>query len=345
MVYEKLAAMLGSYIFKRVVKTIVTIFIVLTLTFFIIRLMPGNPIDIYINNLITTTGISYEEARNQALALFSIDLDKPLYLQYIDYINNLFRGDLGKSIVTIGVPVVDIVFEFLPWTVFTVGFSLLVSFTLGIVCGMIMAYRRGGIFDNVLSALSSILSAIPNFLIGIIFLTVLGVYTRIIPIEAMRGAISPYVKPGLTLEFFSDVLFHAAMPIATYIVTTFGAWALLMKNSTLSTLGEDYVMAAKGRGLPESRITYSYVGRNAILPLFTNLAISIGFIFGGSVLIESVYLYRGIGLRLVEAINSRDYPVMQGIFLIVTAVVILSNFLADTLYSKLDPRVRVGGGG
>lgn len=330
-----------SYPFIRGLRALLAIFGVVTFTFFIIRLMPGNPIDIYINNLIISYGLSYEEAKNMALALFSIDLEKPLPLQYVEYMANLLRGDLGKSIVSIGTPVSKIIAEFLPWTVFTVATALLISFTLGILLGMFAAYRRGSAFDSIITTLFSVLSSIPNFIIGILFIVFLGVYWRVVPFDMLRGAYSPYMKPGFTLEFIVDVLRHAAFPILTYVVTTMGSWTLLMRSSTITVLGEDFVLVAKARGLPERRIVTSYVGRNAILPLFTNLTISIGFVFGGSVLIESVYVYRGIGLRLVEAITTRDYPVMQGIFLVMTVAVVLANYIADILYGVLDPRIRV----
>jgi len=184
---------------------------------------------------------------------------------------------------------------------------------------------------------------VPNYIIGILLLVFIGVRWELMPISKMRGSMTPGIQPGLTPEFIADVFFHAALPIATYVLTTIGGWMLTMKSSTISTLGEDYVTVAKARGLSEARITTAYVGRNAALPLFTQLAISIGFIVGGSILIEQVFVYQGIGYQLLVAINNRDYPVMQGIFLIITASVVLSNLFADFLYSRLDPRVRITG--
>jgi len=338
-----LQKILSSYPFIRGVRALAVVFGSITFTFFIIRLMPGNPVDVYINTLISTYGLSYQDAKAQALALFSINLDEPLYLQYISYVANLFRGDLGKSIVSVGTPVAKIIADFLPWTVFTVATALFISFSIGILVGMYMAYRRGGVLDSILSTLFSVLTSVPNFIVGILLIVFLGVQWKLVPFDMLRGSYSPYVTPGFTAEFILDVLKHAAFPIATYVITTIGIWSLSMRGSTISFLGEDYVFMARARGLPERRIAITYVGRNAILPLFTSLAISIGFIFGGSVLIESVFVYRGIGLRLLEAINSRDYTVMQGIFLIITIAVIVSNYIADLLYSVLDPRVRTGG--
>jgi peptide/nickel transport system permease protein len=219
----------------------------------------------------------------------------------------------------------------------------MISFTLGIFLGMVVAYRRGGIVDTVVSTIASIVSAIPNYLIAIMVIIILGVQTSVLPIAKMRGSLSPNMQVGLTPEFIGDVFFHAALPMLVYVLTTIGNWMLLMKSSTTATLEEDYVTVARARGLSDGRITTAYVGRNAALPLFTQLAISIGFVVGGSFLIEEYFVYQGVGLLLLQSIRARDYPVMQGVFLIVTIAVIASNLLADLLYSRLDPRIRVTG--
>jgi peptide/nickel transport system permease protein len=189
--------------------------------------------------------------------------------------------------------------------------------------------------------LASILSSIPNYLLGIMLIIYLGVIWKLIPVSQMRGSLSPGVTPGFNLVFILDALKHAALPILTYVLTTVGSWMLTMKSSTISVLEEDYVTVARAKGLKEGRITTSYVGRNASLPLFTLLAISIGFVVGGSVLIETVFTYQGIGYILLQAVNKRDYTVMQGVFLIITLSVIFANFMADILYSWLDPRIQL----
>ncbi|NMB25438.1 MAG: ABC transporter permease [Firmicutes bacterium] len=333
-----------NLLLQRLARALLTIYIATTLSFFLIRLMPSNPVQIYITQLISTFGLSYQEAANMASSLFSIDLDRPMILQYFDYLGNLARGNLGKSLISHGTSVTSMIAEFLPWTLFSVGTSLLISYVLGVLLGMVIAYRRGSMLDHVLTTLASILSSIPNYIVAILVLIFLGVRWKIVPITAMRGSLSPGVVPGFTWEFFGDAFFHAFMPILTYVITTVGRWMLMMKNSTLNTLGEDYVTVAKARGLKNRTITISYVGRNAILPLVTNLAISIGFIIGGAALIEGIFVYKGIGWILLSSINQRDYPVMQGVFLCITVSVVLSNLAAELLYSRLDPRIRVPGG-
>ncbi len=330
-----------NYMLRRVAAALFKIWIVITITFFIVRLMPTNPIDAYVNELMDQYGFSYEEAKDQAAALFNIDLDSSLWDQYVQYMVNLFHGDLGTSYRSKGTPVIKMIAKFLPWTLFSVGVSLLISFTLGILLGMIMAYRRESLLDHTLSALASIFSAIPNYLVGMMILVFLGVQWKIFPITKMRGSMSPGMRPAFTWAFIKDIFYHASLPILTYVLTTIGTWMLAMKSSTISTLGEDYITVAKARGLPERRIVTAYVGRNASLPLFTQLAISIGFIVGGSALIEFIFVYQGIGQLLLSSINTRDYPVMQGVFLVITISVILANFLADFVYGWLDPRIRI----
>jgi len=328
-----------KYLAQRIARAILTIFLVVSFTFFLIRLMPGNPIDLYVQEQVTTYGQTYEQALEQARGFFALDLDAPLSAQYAQYLGNLARGDLGQSILSPGTPVSSLIKKFLPWTLFSVGLALMISFTLGVTLGMLMAYRRESWIDHVLTVIATVTTAVPNYLIGILLLVVLGVQTNLINVAAIRGSLSPGVRPGLTLTFLLDALSHAALPITTYVMATAGSWMLSMKSNTLGTLGEDYVGFARARGLPDRRIAVAYVGRNALLPLFTQLTVAIGFVVGGSALIEYIFNYQGIGLVLYDSIVRRDYTVMQGVFLVITVSVVLANLLADLLYGRLDPRV------
>lgn len=339
---ETLRKVWQSYYLRRLVKALLTIFVVTTLTFFLIRLMPGNPLDIYISQQLAQ-GVPLIEAQQMAAALYQIDLDKPLWLQYLDYIWSLLHGDFGMSIVSTRTPVSDLILRFLPWTLFVVSVSLVTSFVLGILLGTVTAYRRNTLLDHVLTSLASIISAVPNYIVGVLIIVYFGVRWKWFDVAAVRGSLSPGVHPEWSWAFLSDALYHAALPIITYVVTTVGNWMLAMRSSTMATLGEDYVMVARARGLSDQRIATAYVGRNAVLPLFTSLAISIGFVVGGSTLIESVFTYQGIGMKLSSALTSRDYPVMQAIFIIICTSVVAANLLADLLYGLLDPRIRIEG--
>ena len=336
-------AILGSFLLRRVLRAFLTVFFVSTLIFFLVRLMPGDPVQVYINQQMTQYGYSYEDAANQARSLFAIDTDQPKLLQYLDYLKNLASGDLGMSLTAAGTSVSSIILSRIWWTVFSVGTALLLSFALGSLIGMLMAYRRGGLFDGVMTTVGSLLSSVPNYILALLVIVLFGVRWELIPYTKMRGSYSSGVHPGWNFEFFWDAIYHAILPISVYVLTTIGGWMLLMKSSTISALEEDFVTAARARGIPEWRVLIFYVGRNAILPLFTTLTISIGFVAGGSLLVEPIFQYQGIGSRLYESINQRDYPTLQGIFLVITISVVIANLLADLLYSRLDPRIRSKG--
>jgi peptide/nickel transport system permease protein len=332
-----------NYVLRRVLKAILTVYLVATGTFFLVRLLPGNPVDVYINQQIVQYGLSYDEAASQASGLFSFDPDKPMIEQYWEYLSGLVTGDLGHSLLSPATSVLDIIFDYLPWTLFSVGLGVLISFTLGMVLGMVMAYRREGWLDHLLSLLGSLLHSVPNYLMATLIVVLFGVQLEILPIAEMRGAYSPGVKPNLSFDFISDAMYHAYLPITVYVLTTIGGWMLVMKSSTVETLGEDYVTVARARGLTDARIRSAYVGRNAVLPLFPQFAITLGFVVGGSILVEKVFQYQGIGFLLLQSVERRDYPVLQGILLVVTIAVVAANLIADLLYSRLDPRVRVTG--
>lgn len=181
-----LAAVVNSYIFRKLLRTFITIFVVTTIIFFLIRLLPGNPIEIYVNQLVVTYGIPYHEALDQAAALFAIDLDQPVLLQYVSYLKNMLQGNLGMSVLSPGTSVTEVIVRFLPWTLFSVGMGLLISFVIGITLGVMMAYRRDSLLDHGLTIFSSIMSSVPDFLVGLLLVVWLGVQWKILPIAAMR---------------------------------------------------------------------------------------------------------------------------------------------------------------
>ena len=275
---------------------------------------------------------------------FSIDT-----LRFQCLLKDVVHLDFGQSLLSPGVDVMSIIAARLPWTLFTVGLGLLSSFIIGIVLGTLMAFKRDKWYEPLVSGFASFLSAIPDFLIAIFLLLIFGVFTfgtghTIIPITSLRGNYSMFVTPGWNMAFIKDVLLHGLLPILTYMFSQLGIWILLMKGSTTSTLNTDYVTIAKVRGLKSSTILTNYIGRNAMLPIVTEFAMRLGFIIGGSLIIEQLFVYQGIGLELLNATNGRDYPLMQGIFLIMTSAIVLCNFLAEVLYVVLDPRIKLQGG-
>ena len=331
-------------ILQAIVKALLTVFVTASITFFLIRLMPGNPIDIKIDELTKDGLMSYQEARAQAASLFSIDLERPLPLQYVEFIGSLAHGDLGYSFVSQGTPVTSIVLAVLPWTLLTVGTGVFLSFAAGVFLGLVAAYNRNKPIDHVLYLGGSIVSSVPSYFMPLLIILVFGLQLRWIPITQMRGTYSSGLQPGFSLDFIGDVMVHAALPITVFFLASIGHWILSMKSATVNALEEDYVSAARARGLSDGRIMTAYVGRNAVLPLVTQFAITTGYVIGGSILIEQYFVYQGVGLRLNAALLQRDYPVMQGIFVMVTLSVVLANLLADVLYTRLDPRIGRAGG-
>jgi peptide/nickel transport system permease protein len=340
----RLRRLMRSHTLGIFARAVVTIWAAITVTFFLIRLMPGSPADVHIDFLMKQQGMTYDEARARAEAQFKFDPDANVLAQYAEYIGRLARLDLGESITATGTRVIDQIARFLPWTVFSVGLGLFISFTLGVTIGALMAYQRGSWLDHSFSLLASILSAVPNYIWGLLILIVCGVQLGWFQIGALRGTYDPALTPGLNLAFILSVLSHAALPVLVYVLGSIGRWMLNMRSSAISALGAEYVSAARARGLPPPRIGLAYVGRNAVLPMFTLLATDISFIIGSSVIVEELFAYRGIGSFFYWSIAQRDYTSMQGVFLVMALAVVLSNLLADLLHGWLDPRVRAGGG-
>jgi peptide/nickel transport system permease protein len=328
---------------------LVTVLVVTTIIFFLIRLMPSNPVQRYIEEQMVQYGLTYDEAKNRAAFLFSMDLDKSVFQQYLDYIGNVARLDFGNSLLSPGVPVMKIIAARLPWTLFTVGTGLLLSFIVGVVIGALMAFKRDKWYEPIVTGFASFLSAIPDFLIAIILLLFLGVIkwngnNTILSIGMMRGTYSMNVTPGWNFAFIKDIFMHGSVPILTYMLSQVGIWILLMKGATTGTLSADYVISAKIRGIRPAKVLSSYIARNAMLPIVTEFAMRLGFVVGGALIIEQLFVYQGIGLELLRATSGRDYPLMQGVFLVMSITIVVSNFLAEVMYVLLDPRIKTGGG-
>ena len=238
--------------------------------------------------------------------------------------------DLGKSLTSPGTPVSSIIMRFLPWTIFAVGTGD-PQFHLWHPAGPLDGAPRMN-FDHSLTVFASATSSIPNYLIAILLLVWFGVAWKILPIGAMRGSLSPGVKPGFNLHFFGDALYHAALPITTYVLASIGGWMLSMKSSTIGTLGEDYVTVAGTRayGLAHhDRLRRAQRCAAALYPAYNCHRLRHGWFL----LIEQIFQYQGIGYVLATAINQRDYPLMEAIFLVITVTVVFANLLADILYS------------
>jgi peptide/nickel transport system permease protein len=309
-----------------------TLWAAITINFFLPRLMKGDAVDQYLARNRTVS----PEAADALRALLGLDTDRSLWQQYLDYWGLLLRGDLGVSLLHGLRPVTEVIAQALPWTVGLVGFATIVSFLIGTIGGAIVGWRRGSRAD-VLIPITTFLSTIPYFWLGLLAIAVFSVNLAWFPIGKAYGV---GVSPAFTPEFIGQVIHHGTLPALTIIVASLGGWMLGMRNMMLTVLDEDYITVAQAKGMPSSRVLWRYAARNAVLPQIQSFALSIGFIVGGTIVMEMVFSYPGVGKLLLDATNAKDYALMQGVFLVITLSVLIANILADIAYAFLDPRTR-----
>ncbi|HCJ49204.1 MAG TPA: peptide ABC transporter permease [Microbacterium sp.] len=309
-----------------------TLWAAITINFFLPRFMKGDAVDQY---LARNRNVS-PEAAEALRALLGIDTDKSMWQQYLDYWALLLRGDLGVSLLHGLRPVSEVISQALPWTVGLVGFATIISFLIGTIGGAIVGWRRGSRAD-VLIPITTFLSTIPYFWLGLLAIAVFSVNLKWFPIGKAYGV---GMSPEFTPEFIGQVIHHGTLPAVTIIIASLGGWMLGMRNMMLTVLDEDYITVAQAKGMPNSRVLWRYAARNAVLPQIQSFALSIGFIVGGTIVMEMVFSYPGVGKLLLDATNAKDYALMQGVFLVITLSVLIANVLADVAYAFLDPRTR-----
>jgi peptide/nickel transport system permease protein len=307
--------------------------VALTLNFFLPRLMPGDPATALFARF---RGRLAPEAMAALRETFGLT-DAPLWSQYLTYLGHALRGDLGISVAYFPSPVTAVIATGLVWTLFLAGTAVVVSFALGTLLGVAAAWWRRGWVDTWLPAALVFLGAFPYFWLAMVALYALGFTLGWFPLGHAYG---DDLTPGWNAAFLADVARHAVLPIGTIVVATLGGWLLSMRNTMISVLGSDYVNLARAKGLPPSRVALRYAARNALLPSVTGFGMALGFVLGGSLLTEIVFSYPGQGYLLVQAVRNQDYPLMQGIFLVITLAVLGANWLVDLVYLWLDPRTR-----
>jgi len=322
-----------KFLARRIGFYTLTAWAAITLNFFIPRMMPGDPVDALINRY---RGQMSTDAIASLYALFGLDKDASLWSQYTDYWGNLLHGDLGLSFTFFPTPVGDVVAQSLPWTVALVGVSTVISFLLGTLVGVLIGWRRGTWADALLPV-ATFFSAVPYFWLGLIAIMAFAVTWPILPAS---GGYDGGLVPGWSGEFIGSAVSHAVLPAITIVVSSVAGWMLGMRNMMVTVTSEDYVTVAQAKGLSESRVMLGYAARNAVLPQVSGFALSLGFIVSGTLVMEMVFSYPGIGFVLFQAVSAKDYPLMQGVFLIITLSVLVANMLADLLYVVLDPRTR-----
>lgn len=320
-----------KYLLQRLGFYVFTAWAAITINFFIPRLIPGDPVMALINRFQMDT-----DAMESLYVLFGLDENTSMWQQYIDYWAQLARGDLGLSFTFFPTPVSEVLAQSLPWTIALVGITTVISFMLGTGAGVLAGWRRGSWIDGVIPV-TTFLSSIPFFWLGLIMITLFAGPGGAFP---SSGGFDPGVVPGWDAEFIGSAVHHSLLPAVTILISSVSGWVLGMRNMMVAVASEDYITVAHAKGLPERRVMLGYAARNALLPNVSGFALSLGFIVGGTLLVEIVFSYPGLGYQLFQAVGAKDYPLMQGIFLIITLSVLLANFLADVVYVLLDPRTR-----
>ncbi|SDU60340.1 ABC transporter permease [Jiangella alkaliphila] len=312
----------------------------IVLNFLLPRLMPGDPSSAIVEELERVSGQQVPPETLQSIRAIFGDPSQNLGEQFAGYLGQLARFDLGVSIVNFPVPVGDLVWQALPWTLLLVGVTTVAAFLLGTGLGVLAGWKAGSRFDAVVTPLTTFLSSVPYFWVALLALWVFGFLLGWFPLS---GGYDPNLTEGLNLPFLASVLHYGALPATTIVFSAFGGWLLGMRNMMVTTVREDYVLLAQAKGLAPGRVMLRYAARNAMLPSFTGFAMALGGVVGGALLTEIVFSYPGIGYLMYEALQKRDYPMMQGVFLLITLAVLLANLVADSVYVLLDPRIREQG--
>jgi peptide/nickel transport system permease protein len=328
------------YLLRRFAVLVLTLWVAVTVNFALPRLMPGNPVQTKLAAIPSISPLARKALEHQ----FGLDTHQSIVGQYFSYLGQILHGNLGRSFTFYPTTVGSMIRQSLPWTLGMVGFATLLAFFLGCSLGMLAAWRRGAVggnrnsrLDTVLVPMGVMFGAMAPFWLATLFVYFLAFKLGWFPVGGSRTPGAP--TGGLSGLF--DVLKHAVLPALTLTIVSLGGWVLLMRNSMLTVMNDDFVKFARAKGLSDRTIAYRYAARNAILPIFTQLALALGIIVGGQVFIEIVFSYQGIGYWLLQGVLNEDYPLMQGIFLIITVTLLVFNFLADAFYVLLDPRVRV----
>jgi peptide/nickel transport system permease protein len=322
-----------AFLLRRLAFYLAAFLAAATINFFLPRMMPGDPIEI----MFASAGSELSLENLNALKLTFGFIDAPMGEQYLRYLQSVFTGDLGRSIKYFPLPVTELLGRALVWTVGLVGIATLVSFLLGTFLGVMAAWRRGTLFDSIVSLLAIFSSSVPGVVISLIMLFVFGYTLGWFP----NGyAADPMLDPGFNWTYISSVIFHGTLPMLTLLIVLTGGFAVTMRNNMINLLGEDYIVMGRAKGLSDDNVMLWYAARNALLPTVSSLAIAIGTILSGSLIVEVVFNYPGLGNTLYQAILARDYPVIQGQLLIMTAAMLVSNFVVDLSYVLLDPRLK-----
>lgn len=329
------------YILKRLGFYLIAFVAAITINFMIPRLMPGDPVQMYMAKLYQTSGKIDTETIAAVEKLFGFSKDKPILESYVEYVGNILIGNWGKSFSQFPLSVTEALSRGLSWTVFLMGTSLIVSFIINNLLGILAAWRRGSKVDSFLTVGGQLMSNIPAVVLALL-ISYTFARSETFGIFPSGYAVTPLFRPANVFQYIADVAYHAFLPVSCTVLLQLNG-IMGMRANMINQLGEDYITMGRAKGVPERKLMFSYGARNALLPVATTFAMQVGFMLGGSLIIEIVFNYPGLGKVMLGALNSRDYPLMQGILLMSTILMLSANFIADMMLLVLDPRLRKQG--
>jgi peptide/nickel transport system permease protein len=322
------------YLLSRLGLYLVALWGSLTINFLLPRLAPGDPA----SSLLSRMSGDLTPAQVNALrVLYGVNTRVPLVRQHLIYLGNLAHGNLGISITYFPTTVSAVIRSAILWTVLLGTLSVAIGFVIGVSLGILVAWRRATVVDSVVTPSTVFLASVPYFWLATAVVFLFAVKLHWFPME---HSYSDTAVPSFSFGFAGDVISHAFLPVATIVAVSVGNWLIVMRSTMISVLSEDYVTMATAKGLSSMRIALTYAARNALLPVTTSAGIAVGFIVSGALLTEIVFSYAGVGYILYNAVEGLDYPLIQGLLLIITVVVLSVNFIVDLFYVVLDPTVR-----
>jgi len=326
------------YVLKRVGIFFLIIWVASTLNFIIPRLAPGDPVQAILGKMQAQGATVANSAQIIAAFRLRFGLDDPIFVQYLKYLWALMRFDLGYSIAYFPTTVTQIVAGALPYTIGLLTVTTIITFGVGILAGALLVWRATPGVARWVIMLFMMLSPIPYFLLAIILLSVFSYWLGVFP-DSGIVSIGRMPTKGFDLSYYIDFLYHSLLPALSIILAGVGGWILGMRGMMVSVVGEDYLTLAEAKGLRERRIFFAYAMRNAMLPQFTALAISLGYVVTGATLVELIFSYPGMGYRLLGAITTNDFPVIQGITFFLVVSIAVAILIIDLIYPLLDPRI------
>jgi peptide/nickel transport system permease protein len=326
------------YVLRKLGFYLVAAWVAITVNFLLPRLIPGNPVEVLIARMSQSGTIPSNEYRTltSLLGLGSGNIAQK-YWQYLDSLAHL---RLGLSVTDFPTPVSTEISASIYWTLVLVGTATVISWVLGIALGTLAGWKRGSKLDLIIPG-TTLLTAMPYFWLALIMVYVFATNVWHVFPAGQGYNTNSSIVPGWNAAFLVSATAHALLPAITIVVSSVGGWLLGMRNMMVSTLADDYVVAAEARGLRPRQIMIGYAARNAVLPSVAGFAISLGFVVSGSIVVEYVFSYPGIGFKLIDAVSNDDYPLMQGIFLVITFAVLGANLIVDLLHGFIDPRTRL----